>query len=479
MALLLQLQDGKETTRKYNSWIQKRYEAQINEERQKKKSPKTVIVNKLRGRPCLLGDKIDPLVQSYIKARRYKGGVVNATVAIATAKALTERYPLLEKGHLELRRSWTQSLFCRLGFVRRMKTTGKVLVPVGVQREAELKFLHQIVNHVETHQIPHSLIINFDQTPSKYVQVSAMTMDKKSTSNVPIEDIDDKRSITATFSITFDNEFLPMQLIYKGKTSQGLPKIKFLDGFSLSANESHYSNEKESINFLEEIILPYIRQEREKFGRENQKALLIFDVFCGQTTDKVLKITEDNHILATKVPPNMTNLYQPLDLSVNKAAKDFTRKKFSEWYTRQLTNGMENGIELDNIEIDYLLSVLKPLHATWLISLYNHMNSPEGKEVSASGWKKSGIFDAIMMGLSQLLTLDHFDDICPLMGVIPERETLSLASLLPKELESYKRSLTDENDIASYDSEWEVDVDEDTNDDIEMDDSGTFDLFEN
>ena len=55
------------------------------------------------------------------------------------------------------------------------------------------------------------------------------------------------------------------------------------------------------------------------------------------------------------------------------------------------------------------------------------------------------------------------------MGVIPERETLSLASLLPKELESYKRSLTeDENDIASDDSEWEVDVDEDTNDDIEM-----------
>ena len=176
----------------------------------------------------------------------------------------------------------------------------------------------------------------------------------------------------------------------------------------------------------------------------------------------------------------MTNLYQPLDLSVNKAAKDFTRKKFSEWYTRQLTNGMENGIELDDNKIDYRLSVLKALHATWLISLYNHMNSPEGKEVSASGWKKLGIFDAIMMGSSKLATLDPFDDICPLMGVIPERETLSLASLFPKELESYKRSLTeDENDIASDHSEWEVDVDEDTNDNIEMDGSNIFDLFEN
>ena len=119
--------------------FKKRYEAQINEERQKKKSPKKVIVNKFRGRPCLLGDKIDPLVQSYLKAKRYKGRVVNTTVATATAKALTERYPLLEKGHLELGRSWAQSLFCRLGFVRRMKTTGKVRIPVGAQREAELK----------------------------------------------------------------------------------------------------------------------------------------------------------------------------------------------------------------------------------------------------------------------------------------------------------------------------------------------------
>ena len=138
-----------------------------------------------------------------------------------------------------------------------MKTTGKVWIPVGPQREAELKFLHQIVNQFETHQTPHSLIIDFDQTPSKYVQVSAMTMDKKATSNVPIEGIDDKRSITATFSITFDSKFLPMQLIYKGKTSQSLPKIKFPDGFYLTANESHYGNEKEYIKFLE-FIKPYI-----------------------------------------------------------------------------------------------------------------------------------------------------------------------------------------------------------------------------
>ena len=56
--------------------FKKRYDAQIKDEIRKKKSLKTVIVNKLRGRPCLLGNKINPLVQKYLKATRYKGGVV-------------------------------------------------------------------------------------------------------------------------------------------------------------------------------------------------------------------------------------------------------------------------------------------------------------------------------------------------------------------------------------------------------------------
>ena len=34
-----------------------------------------------------------------------------------------------------------------------------------------------------------------------------------------------------------------MQLIYQDKIGQSLPKVKFPDGFSLSVNESHYSNE--------------------------------------------------------------------------------------------------------------------------------------------------------------------------------------------------------------------------------------------
>ena len=142
--------------------FKKRYEAKL-----KNVSPKKKLANKMLGRPTLLGQNHDVLVQKFLRATRYKGGVMNMQTVLATAKALVKRYPLLEKENLILGAPYAKSLFCRMDFVLRRKTTAKVLVPEGALKEAELKFHHQIVNYMERYQIPLSLIINFDKTPSK------------------------------------------------------------------------------------------------------------------------------------------------------------------------------------------------------------------------------------------------------------------------------------------------------------------------
>lgn len=440
--------------------FRKRYEVQIKTAALQKISPKKSLINKRRGRPRLLGDKLDDLVQRFLKATRYKGGIVNTTVAIATATALVNRYPLLEKDNILLSRAWAQSLFRRMGFTKRRATTGKIKIPPGAQEEAELKFMHQLVNQIEKYNIPPSLIINFDQTPSKYVPVAPTTMAKKGSSTVPISGVHDKRSITATFAITLSGIFLPMQLIYSGKTNQSLPKIEFPKTFSLSVNEKHYSNEHESLKLLSEIIIPYIEKERENLGLpETQKALLIFDVFRGQTTQRFTEYLDSSNICVTKVPPNMTHLYQPLDLTVNKFAKDFMKKKFSEWFTRQMDLALENGQELEDVDIDYRLSVLKPLHGKWMIDLFDHMSTEAGKIVVINGWKRAGIYDSVSMGSNGLPSLDPFNDLNPLL---PEcrsfSENTSLSSLFPIELECFKnKPVADEEDETESGSEWEED----------------------
>ena len=53
--------------------------------------------------------------------------------------------------------------------------------------------------------------------------------------------------------------------------------------------------------------------------------LLIMDVFKGQMTPAVLNMLKASNMLLTKVPAYMTNLYQPLGLTVNGYAKSFIK----------------------------------------------------------------------------------------------------------------------------------------------------------
>ena len=130
-------------------------------------------------------------------------------------------------------------------------------------------------------EVPDTTIPNYQLRSDtfEWVQISSNTMETKGARNVPISGMDDKRSITATFSITAENKFLPIELIYKGKTSQSLPKIQFLNGFSLSSNLKHYSNTTESLKFHNEIILPMKRPNKKSWGFKHDHLCLYMTSF--------------------------------------------------------------------------------------------------------------------------------------------------------------------------------------------------------
>ena len=137
------------------------------------------------------------------------------------------RYPN-EVGKINLNDSeYGKSVLQRMNYTRRKGTTSKVALPDGIRKENELLFYHQIVEKVERYDIPDSLILNFDQTPSKYVPAASTTLAKRNSKQVCIKGSDDKRSVTANFTITIDGKFLRLQLIYGGKTNQSLPGINF------------------------------------------------------------------------------------------------------------------------------------------------------------------------------------------------------------------------------------------------------------
>ena len=228
------------------------------------------------------------------------------------------------------------------------------------------------------------MILNSDQTPSKYVTVTRNTMAPSGSKRVAKAGSDDKRAITLTLTVTMSGKVLPYQIIYGGKTSRSLPKVKFPDGFSLSANEKHYSNTEEVCKQLKEIVIPYVQEEREKMGDLEQFALFIWDVFRGQKTEKVSTLLRENKILFEFVLNNMTPYFQVLDLIVNGWLKHFMSIKFNEWFAGQLRSQLDSKVPIENIDIKFLLTTMKPLHAGWLISSYDKLSSAEGKQVILS-----------------------------------------------------------------------------------------------
>ena len=291
----------------------------------------SIIKKKQVGRPLVLG-AIDQKVQNFLAILRRKGGVVNTVVANATPQALIDQSEDEHLKNIDLRSSsWAKSLFHRMGFVKRTFTTSKPEIPEKAKMEAKLLYQHQIVSYVEEYSIPPSLILNFDQTPLKFAPVTNRTLSAKGSKHAAVTGSSFKQAITATFGITCENKFLPMQLIYGGKTERSIPRVKFPNSFSLSANEKHFSNTLESLKLLDEIVIPYIEKERANLQLpDDQPALLIIDVFSGQMTDPVIEKIRENSIKLLKVPANMTQLFQPLDLTVNGAAKTFIKRRFTE-----------------------------------------------------------------------------------------------------------------------------------------------------
>ena len=97
------------------------------------------------------------------------------------------------------------------------------------------------------------------------------TFTKKGEASVPKTNSSDYRQITGTFGISMAGVFLPIQLIYQGKTNKCHPNYNFPNGFHITHTPNHWSNETKSLE----------QQIAHLHLRKNQEWLLIADAFKG------------------------------------------------------------------------------------------------------------------------------------------------------------------------------------------------------
>ncbi|KAM7432451.1 hypothetical protein ABFA07_017124 [Porites harrisoni] len=90
------------------------------------------------------------------------------------------------------------------------------------------------------------------------------------------------------------------------------------------------------------------------------------------------------------------------------------KDQFTSWYSAQIQSQLDSGVVLDDVDLDLRLSVLKPIqtsiHESWIVSMYNHFSSSEGRQSIAKGWKKAGVSD-VVSGSKKLPPEDPFEDL--------------------------------------------------------------------
>lgn len=96
------------------------------------------------------------------------------------------------------------------------------------------------------------------------------------------------------------------------------------------------------------------------------------------------------------MPASCTDRLQPLDLTVNRAAKAFIKKEFECWYAEEVRKNIDeyNATELEEIRpVDISSARMKCIGAQWLVKLYEYFGLHP--DIVVNGFIASGITHSI------------------------------------------------------------------------------------
>ena len=159
----------------------------------------TALSSKKRGRPVLLGSKLDGHLQHLLVGMKARGTSVGTTVVMGVAEGILMKYKSQFKSGIKSNKEWAQSILHLMGFTKRKANSKSKVLPENFD-EIRDQFLTDVRSVIEMEDVPPSMVINWDHTATKIVPSMNWTVEKKGTEIVEIAGINDKRLITAGFS---------------------------------------------------------------------------------------------------------------------------------------------------------------------------------------------------------------------------------------------------------------------------------------
>ena len=129
------------------------------------------------------------------------------------------------------------------------------------------------------------------------------------------------------------------------------------------------------------------------------------DTFKGQDNDTMKELCAVNHCEIVIVPHNLTNKFQPLDISVNKAANSYISIKYNEWFSDQVTSQLLNGRVPTQVKVSTKLRDIKAYACKMDRGSVHYLQSE--REMITRGFDSAGITEAVTRANDVMMKVEN------------------------------------------------------------------------
>ena len=153
-------------------------------------------------------------------------------------------------------------------------------------------------------------------------------------------------------------KFLQVQVIYKGKTDKYLSSFDFPWCFNVIYSANDWLNTTKSIEFFEQIILLYLNNFKKILSYpKEQTSLIIMDTLKGQENKVIMGLCNEIFCNVAMIPHNLTNNFQPLDITAINLSKSFIANKYNACFAEEFAKQLVNCKKPADVKVSFSLSL--------------------------------------------------------------------------------------------------------------------------
>lgn len=221
---------------------------------------------------------------------------------------------------------WVAGFKKRHNLVSRRQASSRTL-PEGASDICR-RFIQDVQNLIDQYRIKKENIINMDQVPRYFESEQKHTITKKGSKEVLMrKGGSNHKRFTVTFAITGDGTILKPHFLFA--KLQNKPQVP--EGVIVDVNKTGMWNAEILKGFVKSNLLS---RRQTLFSRE--PVLLIIDSYDCHIKLANSKELEKSRIYIVIVPPNLTNILQPLDVAVNRSFQAYYSSKYDEYIAKAL-----------------------------------------------------------------------------------------------------------------------------------------------